>query len=192
MSGPGNNVLADEALMLAYKNGDAMAFETLYQRHKGSLYRYMMRQCVSKVVAEELFQDVWMSIIRARKRYRPSAKFSTYLFRIARNRLIDHYRKNNPAQTDLGSDQAGGDPDEQSGSPQQQPEQQTLIQQQIQHLLACIQTLPAEQRQVFLLKEEAELDLNDIARITDTGPEAAKSRLRYAIKKLRQCMGEYL
>jgi len=178
--------------MLAYKNGDAMAFETLYQRHKGSLYRYMLRQCASKAVAEELFQDVWMSIIRARKRYRSSAKFSTYLFRVAHNRLIDHYRKNNPAQTDLGSDQAGDDPDEQSGSPQQQPEQQTLIQQQIQHLLICIQALPAEQRQVFLLKEEAGLDLNDIARITDTGPEAAKSRLRYAIKKLRQCMGEYL
>jgi len=178
--------------MLAYKNGDAMAFETLYLRHKGSLYRYMLRQCASKAVAEELFQDVWMSMIRARKRYRSSAKFSTYLFRVAHNRLIDHYRKNNPAQTGPGSDQAGDDPDEQPGSLQQQPEQQTLIQQQIQHLLVCIQTLPAEQRQVFLLKEEAGLDLNEIARITDAGPEAAKSRLRYAIKKLRQCMGEYL
>jgi len=178
--------------MLAYKNGDAMAFETLYQRHKGSLYRYMMRQCASKAIAEELFQDVWMSMIRARKRYRPSAKFSTYLFRIAHNRLIDHYRKNNPAQAGPDSDQTANDPDEQPGSPQQQPERQTLIRQQIQHLLVCIQALPAEQRQVFLLKEEAGLDLNDIGRITDAGPETAKSRLRYAIRKLRQCMGEYL
>jgi len=88
MSDPGNNVLADEELMLAYKNGDAMAFETLYQRHKGSLYRYMLRQCASRAVAEELFQDVWMSIIRTRKRYYSSAKFSTYLFRVAHNRLM--------------------------------------------------------------------------------------------------------
>jgi RNA polymerase sigma-70 factor (ECF subfamily) len=192
MPEPETDAPADEELMLAYKNGDAVAFATLYQRHKGSLYRYMLRQCASRAVAEELFQDVWMSMIRARKRYRPSAKFSTYLFRVAHNRLIDHYRKNNTTQTGENPDQMASDPDEQPGSPQQQPEQQTFIQQQIRHLLTCIQALPLAQRQAFLLKEETGLGLDEIARIMDANPEAAKSRLRYAIKKLRQCMGEYL
>ena len=73
----------DEDLMLAYAAGDATAFDALYARHKGGLYRYLMRQCGHAGIVDELFQDVWLSAIRARTTYVPSAKFTTWLYRIA-------------------------------------------------------------------------------------------------------------
>ena len=82
----------DEDLMLAYAAGDAAAFDALYARHKGGVYRYLLRHCGHAGVADELFQDVWMNVIRARARYVPSAKLTTWLYRIAHNRLIDHWR----------------------------------------------------------------------------------------------------
>src|SRR6188768_4591689 len=85
---------SDEQLMMAYRDGDASAFDTLYRRHKGPVYRYMLRQCRDAGVADELFQDVWMNLIRARESYTVQAKFTTYIYKLAHNRLIDHYRKN--------------------------------------------------------------------------------------------------
>ena len=82
----------DEDLMLAYAADDAAAFDTLYARHKGGVYRYLLRQCAHAGVADELFQDVWMNVIRSRATYVPSAKFTTWLYRIAHHRLIDHWR----------------------------------------------------------------------------------------------------
>jgi RNA polymerase sigma-70 factor (ECF subfamily) len=84
----------DETLMLGYRDGDAAAFDVLYGRHKGGIYRYLLRQCRNAALADELFQDVWMNLIRARAGYTVQAKFSTYLYRIAHNRLMDHFRRN--------------------------------------------------------------------------------------------------
>src|SRR5262245_38611356 len=92
---------SDEELMLLYRDGDAGAFDALYARHKGGLYRYVLRQCRSTALAEELIQDVWMNLIRARAAYTVQAKFTTYLYRLAHNRLIDHYRKH--AHADVAS-----------------------------------------------------------------------------------------
>src|SRR5688500_4575084 len=86
-----------EELMLLYRDGDAGAFDVLYARHKGGVYRYLLRQCREAAAAEELFQDVWMNLVRARAGYTVQAKFTTYLYRLAHNRLIDHYRKTSPA-----------------------------------------------------------------------------------------------
>src|ERR1700682_3111774 len=83
---------SDEDLMLAYAAGEAAAFDTLYARHKGGVYRYLLRQCRDAGVAEQLFQDVWMNLIRVRATYQPSAKFTTWLYTLAHNRLIDHHR----------------------------------------------------------------------------------------------------
>ena len=82
----------DEDLMLSYAAGDAAAFDALYARHKGGVYRYLVRQCAHAGTADELFQDVWMNVIRVRTSYEPTAKFTTWLYRIAHNRLIDHWR----------------------------------------------------------------------------------------------------
>src|SRR5258706_8729822 len=88
----------DEDLMMAYAAGDAAAFDALYQRHKGGVYRYLVRHCGNAGTADELFQDVWMNVIRVRATYEPTAKFTTWLYRIAHNRLIDHWRASGRAE----------------------------------------------------------------------------------------------
>jgi RNA polymerase sigma-70 factor (ECF subfamily) len=188
----------DEELMLSYKDGDSTAFEQLYLRHKGGLYRYMLRSCDSKAIAEELFQDVWASVIRSRTYYQPSALFTTWLYRIGSNQLTDHYRKTGKWNQYMASENEYTDENSSCenrvdcavAAPYKQPEHQAEINQQIKRLLFCIEQLPALQRQVFLLKEEAGLKLEEIAKAVEANKEAVKSRMRYAISKLRLCMEE--
>jgi len=85
--------LSDERLMLAYRDGDTAAFEALYTRYRSRLYRHLAHQCGDARLAEEFYQDIWLKVINARADYEPLAKFSTWLYRIAHHRLIDHYRQ---------------------------------------------------------------------------------------------------
>jgi RNA polymerase sigma-70 factor (ECF subfamily) len=174
----------DSALMLRYRDGDVTAFEILYKRHKDALYRYLLRLCRHRDSAEDVFQDVWGKIIKARESYRPTAKFTTFLYRVAHNCFIDHIRRNKRhAQT------VDGEPDNQP-DPGELPEMRTERSLARRRLLAALQQLPDEQRDVFLLREEAGLNLDQIASITGTNRETAKSRLRYAIGKLRAAIDE--
>jgi RNA polymerase sigma-70 factor (ECF subfamily) len=177
---------SSQSLMLAYRDGDINAFEVLYQRHRASLYRYFLRQCGSPQVAEELYQDVWMKLIRARERYQPTAKFTTYLFHLAHNRLIDHYRRQSgEIPVSFGSE---GDPDAVPASESHNPERNASGREQMNRLLLAIDTLPEAQREAFLLKEEAGLSLEELAQVTSVNRETAKSRLRYAVSKLREAL----
>lgn len=182
--------------MLRYRDGDAEAFAVLYDRHKGALYRYFLRQCPTPAVTEELFQDVWLNLVRARERYTVQAKFTTYLFRLAHNRLIDYHRRQ--ANVPLATWETGEtweDETEQTVqgiplAPHHEPENQAHIRKQVARLLALIPQLPAPQREAFLLREEAGMSLDEIAEATGVGREAAKSRLRYALARLRQGLRE--
>jgi RNA polymerase sigma-70 factor, ECF subfamily len=174
---------SDESLMIQYAAGDAAAFESLYARHKAPLYRYVLRQ-VEHSIADELFQDIWLKLIHARDSYAPSAKFTTWLYRIAHNRIIDHYRRqsirpvdNNDAAIETTADR---DCD--------QPEQRIESQDRMERLLDAITDLPRDQKDVFLLREQAGLDLGEIAELTGISFEAAKSRLRYAVRRLRDAL----
>lgn len=175
--------------MLAYRDGDARAFESLYARHKGGLYRYLARQCRDQAVAEELFQDVWMNLIRARARYAVQAKFTTYLYRLAHNRLIDHYRRGRSG-IPMSYDDDPDDPlmDRLPAADTMRPDVQAGHSQEVQRLLALLAELPEAQREAFLLREEAGLSLEEIAEATGVPAETAKSRLRYAVAKLREGM----
>ena len=93
-AGPMDNAPDDSALMLRYCDGDVSAFEILYRRHNDALYRYLLRLCRQRSSAEDVFQEVWSKIIRAREGYRPTARFATWLYRIAYNCFIDHVRRN--------------------------------------------------------------------------------------------------
>jgi RNA polymerase sigma-70 factor (ECF subfamily) len=161
--------------MLAYQAGDATAFDRLYTRHRGALFRFLLRGCSNRAQAEEMFQDVWMNVIKARSGYQVSAKFTTWLYRIAHNRLIDGYRQQRP-QEELSEDL----PDERAG-----PELSAVRHEQGARLMRCIAALPLEQRTAFLLQEERGLTLEQIAEVTGVGRETVKSRLRYALHKLR-------
>ena len=173
--------VSDESLMLSYCNGDADAFEVLYQRHKGPLYRFILRQCGQDNV-DELFQDIWLKIINSRTSYQVKATFKTWLYLIARNRIIDYYRRQNLRPADNNPDRLSSIRD----AREIQPENQLETSNQHELLMSAIAALPREQKEVFLLKEEAGLGIEDIAITTGITFEAAKSRLRYAYKKLRQ------
>ena len=174
--------------MLAYGSGDFGAFEIIYERHRGALYRYLLRQCGKAEDAQELSQDVWANLIRARERYEVRAKFTTYLFRLAHNRVVDFYRKsaNNPISTfNVVVLNGEGDIDELPASDREQPQQQVEFRRLGEQLLAAIDQLPAVQREAFLLREEAGFTIEQIAEVTGVNQETAKSRLRYAVAKLR-------
>jgi len=180
----------DEDLMLAYAAGDAAAFDVLYARHKGSLYRYVLRQCAHAGVAEELFQDVWMNVLRARASYVPSARFATWLYRIAHNRLIDHWRA--MGQVELVS--AGVDDDDPldaiAATRDDEPDARASARERSTRLYSACAALPAMQREAFLLHQEGGLELAEIAELTDAGVETVKSRVRYAVAKLRLELGD--
>ncbi len=175
--------------MLRYKDGDAASFDQLYQRHKGVLYRYMLRQCRNQSIAEELYQDVWMKLINARKNYQVKAKFTTYLFQMAHNRVIDHYRRTQTSTSDCLAD-SDFDPNLITISANRQPDQRAETEHKIEHLLRQLENLSSEQREAFLLREDAGMTVDEIAEATGVNPETAKSRLRYAVDKLRKSMGD--
>lgn len=178
-----DNDVSDESLMLSYASGDATAFEVLYLRHKGPVYRYMLNLCRNEAIAEELFQEVWLKLINARDNYQVKAKFTTYLYKLAHNQFIDHYRKQNVR---IVVDQSVEvDNVEQDQSSKNNPEKQAQTNQTINKLSELVASLPNEQREVFLLREEAGMSLPEIAETIGINQEAAKSRLRYAINKLR-------
>jgi len=178
--------VADEQLMLAYRGGDADAFAALYARHKGGLYRFMTRAIRDRGAAEELFQEVWMKLVEARSRYEPQAKFITYLYTIAHHRMIDHWRRQGLATVSLDEEGAVEPP----APSVTQPERRAELNEQGARILAALAALPVLQREAFLLHEEGGLTVAEIAAATGTGPEAAKSRLRYAITKLREALSD--
>lgn len=178
---------SDETLMLQYRDGDAGAFETLYRRHKGGLYRYLLRQCRDPAGAAEMFQDVWMNLIRAHARYEPSARFATYLYRLAHNRLVDHYRKS--AHAELALDET--DCEEPAAPRHDEPHAHFERRSLAAHLLAAVEALPDAQREAFVLQHEGGLSIEEIAAATGVNRETAKSRLRYALQKLRASMSEW-
>ena len=182
---------SDEELMLGYRDGDAAAFDVLYARHKGGLYRYLQRQCRSAAAAEELFQDVWMNLIRARAGYTVQAKFTTYLYRLAHNRLIDHYRKSSQAAISSFDDADGEALEELPDDHATPPDAAYDSRQQAQRLLELLAELPEAQREAFLLQQEGGMSIEEIALATGVTRETAKSRLRYAMSKLRQGMREW-
>ena len=168
----------DEQLMLAYRDGVAGAFETLYGRHKGRLFRFVLRSVKSRPAAEELYQEIWIRVIEARERYAPQARFTTWLYTIAHNRLVDHWRQHGLSTVSVDESEAIPDG-------RQDPARQAEARESLLRLLKALEALPPAQREAFLLHEEAGLTAAEIAAATGTNEEAAKSRLRYALAKLK-------
>lgn len=177
---------SDETLMLAYAAGQASAFEQLYRRHRGSLYRFLDRQLRNQALTDEMFQDVWQRVIAARAGWTPEAAFTTWLFRIAHNRLNDHWRalKHRPPAPADADERAARVPDPHT------PERTLSDFEQRRRLQVALAELPDEQREVLLLRLEQELTLEEIGEITGVGRETVKSRLRYAMDKLRARLNE--
>lgn len=174
--------VSDEQLMRAYRGGDVRAFETLYTRHRARLFRFFLRSLPSRTTAEELYQEVWMRVIQARSTYKASARFTTWLYTIAHNRMVDHWRRAGLMLVSLDSeDVPAADPG---------PQRHMEGRQAVARFAAALERLPPAQREAFLLHEEGGLSIAEIAAATGTNEEAAKSRLRYAMAKLKTAVDD--
>jgi RNA polymerase sigma-70 factor (ECF subfamily) len=184
--------VSDESLMLRYAAGELAAFDLLYERHELRLWRFVFRSTPSRAVAEELLQEVWFAVAREAERYQPSARFTTWLFTIARNRVIDHHRAMRP---EVSIEATRGDEaplrDTLADAAAATPDAAAEAGEQADAIIGAVNQLPAEQREAFLLQADGDLSLEEIAAVTGTSFETAKSRLRYARAKLRSLLQEY-
>jgi RNA polymerase sigma-70 factor, ECF subfamily len=178
----------DAKLMERYRDGDAYAFSTLYAHHKGPLYRYLLRQVRNAGAAADLFQEVWSRLVATRARYQPRAKFATFLFHIAHNCAVDFFRRDVNLRGDIPVHDLDSPLLEPEVPEYQRPDRVAEFIEQQSALLAAVAALPQEQREAFLLREETGLTIEEIARVTDVPVETAKSRLRYAIRKLKKSL----
>ena len=197
---PAAQVDPDAALVAAFARGDARAFETLYSIHKGGVYRYFLRSLHDAGLAEELAQDVWTSVIRAAATWQPDAKFTTWLYRLAHNRLIDHYRRANLVAfsalegehgedgNDAGNAGDSGAPAHEYASNAPEPDEALSQRRAALQVVHLVEALPPAQREALLLQIEGGLTLEEIAAATGQGFETVKSRLRYALAKVRDGM----
>lgn len=172
----------DEELMLAYAGGAMLAFEMLYRRHRGLLYRFLLRSLRNRADADELFQETWSRLIAARERYRPDAKFTTWLLQIAHNLVIDRFRRQRPQASPQETEVVLRDLETPES---EQPDHALSEFEQRRRLQMALEDLPEEQRVAFLLRVEGGLGLDEIGAITGVGRETVKSRLRYALTRIR-------
>jgi RNA polymerase sigma-70 factor (ECF subfamily) len=176
--------VSDDTLVLAYLRGNAAAFDTLYERYKGPIYRFLQRQ-LDESRAHDAFQDTWTKLISTLPNYKRSGKFGAYLFRIAHNVLMDEYRKNKHFV-------AADDPETESIDQAADVERQVDEQLFRRKLYDEIARLPINQRTVWLIKQESQFSLKEIANLTGSSVEGVKSRLRYANEKLKKGMRRYV
>ena len=192
----------DQVLMLAYAKGDTTAFDVLYGKHKTAVYRFFLRQNLSVAVAEELCHDTWLKLIDNRTSYQAKALFTTYLFTIARRIAIDHRQKKSVllAKQAIKDNLVNMDnlTNQQSSAPQlkeennQQPQLETITNSSLAIAIKQqIAALPYQQREVFLLKQEAGFSIEEIAKITFEKKEKVKSCWRYALQKMRKGLSLY-
>lgn len=198
--------LPDDRLMTAFAGGDSAAFDELYRRHHAGLYRFVRRLLGSALVAQtdEVFQDTWLRVVHARERWEAQgASFRTWLYTIAHRRVIDVWRRSGREVSLVAEDDAPWEPiaDNNSTAWQQWPmpgsnspasEDTAFWRRAGERLLHCLEQLPLPQRTAFLLHHDDELPVMEVARALEVGFETAKTRLRYAVSKLKTCMGAYL
>jgi len=186
--------ITDEALMLAYGRGDSRAFDALYARHKGGTYRYFLRHANGDAAtADELHQDLWMRVIGARSRYESHAKFSTWLYTLARHRMVDHWRaRHDVSLASLDDDdivsEAEDSLDASRARHADDPMLATIDAQTRTRFIVALADVPPLQRDAFLLHIEGGLTLTEIASLTAASNETVKSRLRYAYRRLRAAL----
>jgi RNA polymerase sigma-70 factor (ECF subfamily) len=191
--------VTDEALMTRYQRGDLTAFANLVDRHKTPIFNFVLRQIRVPQQAEDLVQEVFLRIIENASSFKHEAKFTTWAYTIARNLCIDHLRKasyrrhaslEQRESTDGGEGPALG---EQVADlhPRASTERGAMSNEIQVKVVAAVEALPGEQREVFLLRHVANLPFQEIAQITGTPENTVKSRMRYALERLQEALTDF-
>jgi RNA polymerase sigma-70 factor (ECF subfamily) len=184
---------SDEALLADYREGDSRAFETLLARYRGPIFNFLLRSARDRGRAEELYQDVWMKVIERCDEFRGDAKFSTWLYTIARNLCIDHQRKmkfRGHASLDAPLPMSGqpiGEGVSGFGPSTEQLASGGLLRERIGR---AVEGLPEEQREVFLLRQLQGLAFREIAEVVGAPANTVKSRMRYALERLQHLLSD--
>lgn len=181
---------ADEALIGRYARGEVAAFDELYRRHEMRVWRYLERNVGNRAIADELMQEVWFAVARDAVRYQPTSTFSSWLFGIARHRMLDAQRLRG-TQLRLVTEGAQEQMATGDARAEASPLGAALEREQARILRQAIAQLPTEQRDAFLLQVEGDLSVEEVAEITRSAFETTKSRLRYARSRLRELMSAY-
>jgi len=177
--------------MAAYQGGDARSFALLFERYERPVFRFLRRSLGDAAAADDLLQEVWLAVVRSAPGYVPRAKFTTWLFTIARSKLIDHWRSATPMvslDAEAANDSEATLLDGIAAAPSVQPEVQVMSRAQARAFVAAVEALSPVQREAFLLHAEGDMTVEEVAQATGVGFETAKSRLRYAFGRLRAAM----
>jgi RNA polymerase sigma-70 factor, ECF subfamily len=186
----------DEALMLRYQKGEVRAFEILLTRHRRGLYNFIFRFVGSREAAEDLLQEAFLRVIKGAGKYERQAKFTTWLYTIARNLCVDHsrrmkHRRVQSLDAPVGTDSEGGKLLDLVASSDPGAARNAVAAQLGIRLQNAIAALSDEQREVFLMREFHQMPFKDIAEVVGVSENTVKSRMRYALDKLRVELNEY-
>jgi RNA polymerase sigma-70 factor (ECF subfamily) len=189
----------DEMLMVRYQRGDREAFAEIVKRHKTPIYNFVLRQVRQTNTAEDVTQDVFLRVVQNAGEFKHEARFSTWLYTIARNLCVDHLRKQTHRRhpsldQPTGRDGESGRPlldDVADRHPRASVERAVVAEEVRGRILEAVERLPEEQREVFLLREVANLPFKEIAEVTGVGENTVKSRMRYALDRLQEALSEF-
>lgn len=186
---------SDEALMQRFQQGDSAAFRVLLERHRGGVYNFVLRHVGNQTVAEDLLQDVFLRVVQGAHRYKLESKFTTWLYTIARNLCVDRarkmrFRRHKSLDQPAGSDDAPPLGDRVADTRAATDREAIGSELQVR-LASAIDSLRDEQREVFLMREYANLPFKEIADIVGVPENTVKSRMRYALEHLRSMLSEY-
>jgi RNA polymerase sigma-70 factor, ECF subfamily len=187
---------SDEGLMLAYRDGDVRAFEVLVTRHRKPIYNFILRFVRDAAQAEDVMQETFLRVIKGAEAYQRQAKFTTWLYTIARNLCVDasrrgKHRKAASLDAPVGGDEDGAALIDMVSDGKHGADRHAIDGELRVRMQKAIASLPDEQREIFLLREMADLQFNEIARVVGCPENTVKSRMRYALEKLREALEEY-
>jgi len=187
----------DESLMIRFQSGDRAAFTVLVRRHQGPLFNFALRYLRSSPVAEEVVQDAFVRVVQNAAEFKHEARFSTWLYTIARNLCIDQTRKRalrrHPSLDEPKKAEEGDGPTlgEQTADGKASVERAVVSLEIRERVASAIDALPEEQREVFLMREVSNLPFKEIAEIVGVSENTVKSRMRYALERLQEALSEF-
>lgn len=181
----------DAQLMLRVKAGDEASFETLLVKYRIPVVKFIYRMMQNSAIAEELAQEVFLRVYRARGGYEPSAKFTTWLFRIATHIALNALRDSRKERATDSLDEAFEEGQVELGEPRANIEQYLVESCELREIRFAVQALPGKQRAAVLMHKYHELDYKQIAGALKCSESAVKSLLFRAYETLRHRLGHY-